>query len=269
MQNIAIFTKSWKELPLKELAALISDMGVDGVELPVRDGYQVNFNNLETELYYAQEVFKEKGLRIISVASELNKSLIEVMGNMGIQKLRVMINIDMNIGYFKSVESYRSKILEYEEILRKNRVQVIVQNHYNYWIGSALGLYDLLKELPNDIISACLDFAHCSLSGEPVDMAIDILKDRISMVNFKSAMYVRLNTKDEAEWKVLWGTYKDSLYNWMDAIRALKKINYTGDICLPAEYGRLGLKGQIMGNDIILLIEEDLDYLKKHLNQSF
>ena len=33
----------------------------------------------------------------------------------------------------------------------------------------------------------------------------------------------------------------------LKAIESLKSINYSGDICLPAEYGRINMKGPIDG----------------------
>ncbi len=47
--QFSVFTKPW-HLPLPELAALVKGWGFDGVELPVRPGYQVTPENVRRGL---------------------------------------------------------------------------------------------------------------------------------------------------------------------------------------------------------------------------
>ena len=69
-----------------------------------------------------------------------------------------------------------------------------------------MGIAHLLEGLSPEIACAVLDFAHCALDGEPVDMALNIAEQRLGMVNFKNAHRIRINSPDEseAEWKILW-----------------------------------------------------------------
>ncbi len=45
----SVFTKPWK-LPLSELGKLVKGWGFDGIELPVRPGYQVLPENVRRDL---------------------------------------------------------------------------------------------------------------------------------------------------------------------------------------------------------------------------
>jgi sugar phosphate isomerase/epimerase len=36
----SVFTKPWRDKPLAELGAFVRSLGFDGIELPVRTGYQ-------------------------------------------------------------------------------------------------------------------------------------------------------------------------------------------------------------------------------------
>ena len=45
-----IFTKPWMDLSLSELASLVKELGFNGVELPIREGYQVSPNNISSIL---------------------------------------------------------------------------------------------------------------------------------------------------------------------------------------------------------------------------
>lgn len=269
MNRLLIFSKAWPELPLEDLAEKVISLGFDGVELPVREGYQVNPGNVDTKLTEAVDIFKSRGLEIGSVAGTINEHIIRAMGRSGIKILRVMAKIDTDRGYFNSVDSLRKEIIRHENVLRESQVTIGVQNHCNNYVGSALGLHHLLKGIPKDIAGAYLDFAHCGLVGEPVEIALDILKDQIVMVNFKSAYWFKTNSPDatEAKWQHLWTTHKHSLYNWSKTYTMLREINYKGYITIPAEYGSVGVKGQKMGDTIIKQIEEDITYLKSIMAQ--
>lgn len=262
--KIIVFTKPWKTQSLEELATLVKDMGFDGVELPVRDGYQVTPANVKENLKEAVEVFKSKGLEIASIAGSIESDTIEAMGNANIPLLRVCLKVDMEKGYFASVKEHQETILNHKDDLIKNNVKVAIQNHHGFNIGSALGLHHIMEGLSTDIAGSVLDFAHCGLDGEPISMAYDIVKDSLILINFKSAYQAKLNGPDEVEgeYTVLWSTSRNSLYSWKEAVDLLKKYNYQGPICLPAEYNYLNGENPIMGDEAKRRVLYDLDYLK-------
>ena len=127
-----------------------------------------------------------------------------------------------------------------------------------------------MEPLDPEITCAVLDFAHCALDGEPVDMALDILKPRLGLVNFKSAYRARTSGPDEQEavWQVVWTTARCGAYSWRAAVQALHSIGYKGDICLPAEYSRIGDSGQLMGEEVIPRLKLDMDYIARLLSET-
>jgi sugar phosphate isomerase/epimerase len=60
------------------------------------------------------------------------------------------------------------------------------------------------------------------------------------MVNFKAAYWFRKNPgaseTEESQWGVDWVPGRRGMSSWKDAVDYLKKRNYTGAVCLPAEY---------------------------------
>ena len=71
---LLVFTKPWR-MPLPRLCAHVRSLGFDGVELPVRPGYQVEPERAR-ELRAAVEMFREHGLDVASGASILEESVI-------------------------------------------------------------------------------------------------------------------------------------------------------------------------------------------------
>lgn len=261
MQNkIIVFTKPWKDKTLEEVADLMKSLGVDGVELPIREGFQVTPQTINSMLPKAKQIFESRGLIIGSIAGSLEKKTIQAMGESGISILRVCVPIDIQKGYFESVVEYRQKILSLENDLKENGVKIGLQNHHGYNIQTALALRHLLEGIPSEIAGSVVDFGHCGLAGEHSDMALDIAGDTLLMVNFKSAYWARVNDLDEKEGKhqVVWCSSQFGLYSWQEAFECLREINYSGLICLPAEYNHIGDESPLIGNDVVERLVVDI-----------
>lgn len=71
MATVSVFTKPWKTQGLGYIADRLAELSVQGVELVVRPGFQVEPGpGLEARLSRAATVFSERGPRIFSIASE-------------------------------------------------------------------------------------------------------------------------------------------------------------------------------------------------------
>ena len=259
-----IFTKPWMDLSLSELASLVKELGFNGVELPIREGYQVSPNNISSNLKIAKNILLDNGITIGSVASDIDEFIINTMGNNDINLLRVCLTIDMKLGYYKSEYNYKKLFDKLIQVLEDNNVKIGVQNHCDYCIGSAIGLMHLIEGYDKKHICAVYDPAHCALNGEPVDMGLDIVYSQMDLINFKSAYRRRINNLNEleAEWETNWTTSRNCGYSWDNLVKELKKRNYKGDVCLPAEYTQPKGTKQIMGDEVIPFIEYDIKYLK-------
>jgi len=265
--KIIVFTKPWQKQTLEELAVMVKKMGFDGVELPVREDYQVTPKNVSTELVKANKIFNEHGLKIVSIAGSMETEVIEAMGKCGIGILRICYPIDMKMGYTKSEVSFVDKVQELQSVLLRNKVKIGLQNHFNDFIGSAIGLEHALSQVSEKVSGAVLDFAHCGLAGERIDIAYDIIKKRNIMINMKNAFWFRLNGPDEeeAKWEVNWVTARHGLFSWKEAISILRKDNYEGIICITAEYNQISGKDLMMDDEAKERTMKDLKYLKELL----
>jgi sugar phosphate isomerase/epimerase len=266
--RISVFTKPWTE-PLPELAAKLAGLGLDGVELAVRPGYQVTPETIATGLPEAVRIFADHGMTIPSIASVANEQTIAACGEAGVPMIRVLAPIDMTKGYVKSVEQYRREYDALLPALDRFGVAIGVQNHYGQSVGSAIGLLHLLEKYDPKHVCAVLDMAHCAVDGEPVAMAVDIVKDRLNgLVNFKSAYHARVNgPEDEAVFKVKWTTHQHGGYSWRELVECLKRIGFSGTYCLPAEYSDPAGKPQRMADDVLPFLKQDLAFLKELLGK--
>ncbi len=267
--KIILFTKCWKDISLEKLADFIAELGLDGAELTVRDGYQVNPGNMEKELPRAAKIFKERGLYIGSVAGSVDERTVAACGEAGVGLIRIFVPIDLKIGYMATERKLREQYDKLIPSLDKAKVAIGIQNHCDIMVGSAIGIMHLIEKYDPKHVCAVLDPAHCAVDGEPEEMALDIVWSHLKLVNFKSASHRRLNGPDEeeAKWEILWTTAQHAGYSWRKMVSLLKARNYDGPLCLPAEYSVPNGSGQLMGDAVTPLLQKDIAYLKKLLKE--
>jgi sugar phosphate isomerase/epimerase len=257
MINFSVFTKPWPDKSLPELAEFVKDMGFDGIELPVRPGYQVTPENMRDALPKAVREFEKQGLSILSVTgttdNAVSEDLIRLCGDNDIPVLRIMARIDPAKGYLHAEAELRELYGSMIPALEGNGVKIGVQNHHGYFIGSAIGLKHFLDPLQSEHIGYVLDPAHCALAGEPEDLAIDIAWDRMLMVNLKNGFRRRVNgpEADDVEWKVYWTDGSQGFCSWPRTVELLQKRNYAGTVCLHAEYSDPKLVESLTRNDLV------------------
>src|SRR5919199_6517524 len=87
--EFSVFTKPWK-VPLPDLGKFVAGLGFDGVEFPVRPGYQVEPEHIGRDLPGAAETLAEHGVRIASVATLPTPEAIAACARLGIPVIRVM-----------------------------------------------------------------------------------------------------------------------------------------------------------------------------------
>ena len=262
--HFTVFSKPWPDKTLPELAKFIKELGFDGVELPVRDNFQVTPEKVSKGLPEAAKIFEDNGVKIGSVAGPTDIETIVACGEAGVPIIRVCIKIDMNAGYFETEKKVRKEFDAVLPALEEHGVTIGIQNHADYQIGSAIGVMHLIESYNPKLVGAVLDTAHCGIAGEPDDMAIDIAWSHLILVNLKSVLWERTTDPDaeDVKWKKLWTTGRRGITSWPLVAQELKKRGYTGDYCLTAEYSNPSSQGDLRGDDVNPLATEDILYAR-------
>ncbi len=263
---ITVFTKPWKTLSLGELSETIADLGFDGVELPIRDGFQVSPGNIGSGLLEASEAFRSRGMRIYSVAGELDRETVEACGAAGVPIIRTMLKIEEGRSYRENVERFRDLCRSLGPTLAETGVQIGLQNHCDEYVSSSVGILHAIETLDSKQVSAVLDLGHTGLEGELEEIAVDIVWDRLSMVNLKNAIRVDMGVDEDGvtQWGRTWVPGKVGYSSWKKGIETLRARGYSGPICLTAEYKNSD-GSACEGDEVVGPLREDLTYLRKLL----
>ncbi len=249
--KFSVFTKPWKKIPVPALGDMVHRLGFEGIELPVRLGFQVEPASIARDLPVAHKQLQECGVGIFSVATTPTPEAIRTCGKLGIPIIRVMVEIGSD-GYMATERRTQQEYQALVPLLRDAGVTLGVQNHNGNFVANAMGLRHLLEPFDPKIIGAVWDVAHNAINGESLDLAIDIIWSHLSMVNFKNAFWQRKNgpEADVAAWEVFWTSGRHGQASWPQVVTLLKQRGYAGVVCLPAEYTDEAAVDRLIAEDI-------------------
>ena len=249
--SYAVFTKPWPNLSIPELGELVSSLGFDGIEFPVRPGFQVEPEQV-AQLPKAAAELAKFGVSITSVAGPTDEATIAACAEAGVPTIRIMAGIGGDESYVTAESRLRREYDALVPLLEKYGVQVGVQNHCNRFVMHAVGLRELVRHYDPKVIAIVWDAAHEALNGGLPDLALDVVWPHLCMVNLKNAFWRRTNGPEASvvEWKVHWTSGHQGLANWPQVVGELKKREYSGVVCLTAEYSDQDSVNRLIAEDI-------------------
>ena len=242
--KFSAFTKPWPHISINELCEKISAWGYDGVEFPLRPGYQVEPENAEKGLPDLAKKLSDYGLSVMSVATsfentiENTEKIFSGCQAAKIPVIRIMTFSNLKNGYINYEQEYRKFLETLLSYSKRFGVKVALQNHFMSAFFNSMELRFLLDKFDPQYIGACWDAGHSGLSGEIAEKALDIIWDKLITINLKNAYWKQVNGPEceQAIWEPYFTAGRYGMASFPDIITYLKKRGYTGDICLPIEY---------------------------------
>lgn len=238
IHNWSIFTKPWKDKNPDELGEFVSRLGFSGIEFPLRPGYQVEPENAEKGLPALNETLNRYGVKITSVAGDTKERTFAACQSAGVKLLRIMVSADAQLGYMKSIEKTKRELDALVPLCEKYSVTVGVQHHYGFGVFGTMELRYLLDGFDPKHVGAIWDAAHSALSAEIPAQALDVIWDKLVLVNLKTAYYRRVNgpEAEQAKFEPYFTTGRNGWSSWKEIAEELIRRGYDGNLCMPAEY---------------------------------
>lgn len=248
-----VFVKPWKAWPLERVAAFIAELGVAGIELPVRPGFQVEPANAREQLPRAAATFDRHGLSILLVGGDPTVELIEACAQLSPRPIvRFMPAIAPEETYLQAEARWRARIAEVAPALERTGVRLGLQNHASRYVGSAAGLRLLCEGFDPRHVGVVWDPAHGSLCGEPFDLALDQLEGRLMAINLKNAIWRQVSgpEAEEVRWERYWTAGRMGITSWSAVAREYVRRHLTCPVNLFAEYADHDAAERLIRDDI-------------------
>jgi sugar phosphate isomerase/epimerase len=248
----SVFTKPWMAMSIPQLGEFVRELGFEGIELPVRPGYQVEPENVASDLPIAVRELERVGVKIFSVAGPTDEATICACADAGVPVIRTMARVNEGENYLDAEARLQAEYDALLPLLDREGVTIGVQNHCSRFVSSAVGLRALIGRYDPRHVAAVWDAAHEALEGNIPELALDVVWSHLCMVNLKNAVRQRTSGPEAevAQWKVYWTGGRQGIASWVAVAEQLKQRGYSGVLCLTAEYSDQLAVGRLIAEDI-------------------
>ena len=243
-----MFTKHLQGLEIPDLIKALKSVGVEGADLCVREGYPVTPDNIEQALPQAVQQFAAEGLCIplVTAPGDLNRPDIdyaeryyEACGKAGVKHIKLGYwSWTPEKHYWDQIEEIRGHVAEFESLSRTYGVQTVIHTHSGASIAlNACAAMDVVQGFDPRHIGVFADPGHLSVCGEPVEMALDIVRDFLSVVALKDLIQWRPLGRPGQGSRIV-GTTRmgEGFVDWPAVAKTLQGLNFSGPISFHSEY---------------------------------
>ncbi len=136
--KLCFFTKHLQGLPFDEIASLGAEMGVDGIEAPIRPGGHVEPGRIEEDLPKLVEALKKQGLELTIMTSGINQvsaeqnteKVLRTAAALGVKRYRMnYFKYDLTKPIWPQLQELRPKIKDLVQLSKEIGILPMVQNH--------------------------------------------------------------------------------------------------------------------------------------------
>jgi len=275
--SICLFSKPLQALNPKELAEFCVTLGVEGVDLTVREEGHVLPEHVTRDLPSAVRTLGASGLKVSMITTSIvdpddvaTVPIIQTAGELGIPFLK--------LGYYHyqqfndipaTLQQVRKRVQAIGELCRRHKIQAGFHNHSGAYVGAALwDLQEILRGVPEDCVGSYFDGAHATVEGGEAGWRIgmNLLLKRIKMVAVKDFRWQRTSGKKYSEPE--FGPLGEGDVHWDEIFGLLKKESFSGPISLHVEYTAAQDNSRKEQDRVMKLMKKDLSILQNALRQS-
>lgn len=237
--QVGLFTKHLVGLPFDQLADVVAEIGVDGVEAPVRVGGHVEPARVEEDLPRLVEALRRRGLAITMLTTGLNEvsavtrteAVLRTARALGIPRFRMNWYLyDGRRSPWVQLDEIRPKLRDLVQLAREIGIQPCYQNHSGAkYVGA--GVWDmamLMREHAPADLAWAFDIMHATIEGStswPTEF--DLVRDRLGMAYFKNFAWEGKGHRP--------ATLADGVVG-RPYVERLRRSGFTGPVSLHVEY---------------------------------
>lgn len=241
------YSKFDHELSVEELGEKVRKMGFDGIDLTVRPGHPVNPENVGEALPRAQRIWNSQGIEVTVVATNFDflnpeapeaKRLYAAQSEAGVKWVKIGYwKYKRGQDYWEEVDKIRRVLEGFEKLGRKYGVKTCYHTHSGSLYGSnCADLMHLIKGFDPNYIGAFIDTGHLILDGEDYGIGLAMVKDYLSLVALKDAVYMKGEQDGEFVDRPEFVKLGGGLVPWKKFFTLLLDTGYNGPLSIHDEY---------------------------------
>ncbi|QDT63489.1 sugar phosphate isomerase/epimerase family protein [Calycomorphotria hydatis] len=198
--RFAAFTKQLQNLSFEQLAHEVNEIGLDGIEAPVRPGGHVLPERVEEELPQMAEALAKYNRDIMILTSGINsvddpyaERVLRTAKQLGIPQFRLAYyRYDKSQPLDKTLAEVKAKLTDLSAMCGEIGIQGIYQNHSgSQFVGSTIwDIHSVVKDLPQESIGLAFDIRHAVVeAGLSWPILYRRAKERIAAIYVKDFVW--------------------------------------------------------------------------------
>lgn len=238
--KLCAFTKHLQGLPFDQIADIAAEVGLDGIEAPIRPKGHVEPERVTEDLPKLMAALKQRNLEMTILTSGINQvskeqnteEVLRTAKALGIERFRMLyFKYDLNKPIQAQIDEWKPLIKDLVQLCSEIGIQPLLQNHSgkDYFGAPIWDAWSLMKDYTPQQWGFAMDAFHTTVEAGmswPIDTAL--VGGHIQAIYFKDVKWL---SPGKAEGVPL-GT---GMVNRAFATTLLKR-GFTGPISLHTEY---------------------------------
>jgi sugar phosphate isomerase/epimerase len=245
--DIVLFTKLFRGCELEEIATAATDLGVDGIDLLIRPGHQLEPAAPE-RIPEAVRFLEGNGLRVPMATTDLTdptrmltEPLLASCAEAGIGLIRLGYwHYDPQVGYATGFDTARRQLDELDRLAEKTGVRLALQLHGGTIHASGCQAAALLAGHDPSRIGAYPDPGNQTVQDGREDwrFTFDVLQPWLCCVGVKNGGWFpgELAASGQRHWRSDWFGIADGMVPWDEILDFLTESGYDGLLSFHSHY---------------------------------
>ena len=261
-------------MEVEELGKTLAKLGVDGVDLTVREGGHVQPAQVKNELPRFQEILANQGVKISMLTTAIvemdneARNIVEAAAKANIKYIKLGYWPYQGFGHYaEQAKEVKKALAQLEPLFRDNGVKAGFHNHslMNMGLNSNHGLR-LIEDCNPEVIGVYYDAGHSTIEGSGCGwmMDLDLVKERVFIVAVKDMAWFRLGASNENKkgWMMKMMPLEAGLTDWPKFIECLKQMKFNGPISFHSEYQGSHSWKDLTPEEVVEQTARDLSYFR-------
>jgi sugar phosphate isomerase/epimerase len=277
--EICIFSKFFKEMDADTLGKTMAGLGVDGVDLAVREGGHIEAENVKEQLPKFQDILKKHKIKISMLTTSItdikapgSREIIETAGKLGIKYIKLGYWPYKGFGHYREqAKEIRKALADMEPVLLSNGVKAAIHVHAIFSIGiNANHILRFIEDRDASALGIYFDIGHATIEGSGIgwEVDFDLASDRIFMAAIKNLAWYRMENGNGPRngWIFQLVPLDSGLADIPAFAKLLKKIDFKGPVSFHSEYKELCSWVVMNDEELLEQTKKDLAFFHKCLN---
>ena len=245
--QLVYFTKYWPSYTVEKLASMAKEIGADGLDLAVRSGHAVNPQNVRAALPRAVKACADQGLTVSMATMETKptdpadpttESLFAACGEAGVRCVKLgYFFYSTDQSYWAEVDRLRGVIEKLGRMAARHGVTACYHTHSGMFYGAnAAALMHLLRGQDPRAVGAYIDVGHLAINGEPLPLAVSMVRDYLRLVGIKSPAWESKKEGDHVAWSHRIVPVQEGAVDCKLMVAELKRVGFDGVLTFHGEY---------------------------------